>query len=235
MDNVYSTRERVSASRVDVNGVLKLTEAVNMLQDCSSFWLDSEPLLLEFMEANHLGLMITSRQIDILRLPAYGERVTVQTGVFDIKGLIGYRNTVILDEHSGPCVLTWSTGLLVHRQTYRIARFPQTAGMVIDKKTDMEYLDRKIICSPDEGISLPAMPVRRSDLDFYNHMNNAKYLEASLELLPPAFPFKRVRIEYKNAARPGDWLCPVLIDKGDKYYIILANKENRPWTITEFS
>ncbi|MDR2736088.1 MAG: hypothetical protein LBB49_00815 [Gracilibacteraceae bacterium] len=234
---MYSIQERIGASRTDPNGILKLSEAANMIQDCSLFWLESEPSFQDFMTANNLGLLITSRQIDIARLPMYKEKVTVQTRVYDIKSFVGYRNTIMTDENNEPCILTWSTGVLVRLNSNRVARFPQeeAAKIIIDQKADMPYLDRKITCCVDEGKSLPAIPVRRSDIDSYNHMNNAKYLEVSLELIPEDFPVKRVRIEYRSSAKPGDLLHPIIISKDEKQYIILTDANKSPYTITEFS
>ncbi|MCL1791397.1 MAG: thioesterase [Peptococcaceae bacterium] len=234
---MYSTQERIGASRTDPSGYLKLSEAANMIQDCSIFWLESEPSFQAFMTHNNLGLLITSRQIDVLRLPKYKENVIVQTRVYNTKSFVGYRNTGIYDADNKPCILTWSTGVLIRLDSNRVTRFPKEEAdkLTLDEKIDMPYLDRKIFCSVDEGLPLPAIPVRRNDIDFYNHMNNAKYLEVSLELIPIDFPINRVRIEYRNAAKLGDTLYPILIDQGEKQYIILADGAKSPYSIIEFT
>lgn len=60
--------------------------------------------LLKYFQENHLGMFLAFRQIDVLKLPKYGENITVSTGIYDCKGPYGYRNTVLYDENQTPCI-----------------------------------------------------------------------------------------------------------------------------------
>jgi acyl-ACP thioesterase len=122
--------------------------------------------------------------------------------------------------------------------TGKMARLPQSEidKVTIDDKIDMEYLDKKIIVPNMPGQRLDAVAVRRNDIDLYHHMNNVKYIEIALELLPENFVINRLRIEYKTPAKYGDLLYPKLIeDQSAKWYILLLNSQDNPFTVMEFS
>ena len=52
-------------------------------------------------------------------------------------------------------------------------------------------------------------------------MNNCCYIRIAQELIPSDFNIKRVRIEYKVAARQSEELTPLVYVEGNKYYIEL--------------
>lgn len=235
---MYILKDRVCASRTDTNGIMKLTGAMDIIQDCSLLWTESEPSLRGFLADNNLGMFVVSRQVDIVRLPICGERISVKTSVFSCKSFLGYRNTVLYGEDGRPCLLTWSVGAFVNMDTGKMARLPQSEidKVTIDDKIDMEYLDKKIIVPNMPGQRLDAVAVRRNDIDLYHHMNNVKYIEIALELLPENFVINRLRIEYKTPAKYGDLLYPKLIeDQSAKWYILLLNSQDNPFTVMEFS
>ena len=100
----------------------------------------------------------------------------------------------------------------------------------------MEYLSKKIALPPGAAEKLPPIKVKRGDIDFNRHMNNARYVQTALELLPLGFEITRFRIEYKTPAKYGDLLYPEIMSSGGNWYIILNNgEENRKtWALMEF-
>jgi acyl-ACP thioesterase len=235
---LYTTHERVGASRTDANGALKLNSALDMIQDCSLLWLESEPSFQDFLVKNNLGMFIVSRQADILKLPVYGERVTVQTSIFDCKGYFGYRNSAIYGEDGRPCLLTWSVGAFVDRETGNMCRLPQEEldRVKMADRLDMEYLNKKILLPAAPGKRLPPVAVKRGDIDLNRHMNNVKYVETALELLPEGLPVNRIRIEYKASAKIGDLLYPQYISAPDgKHFVLLTDRQDKPYAVMEFS
>ncbi|MPM76431.1 hypothetical protein SDC9_123429 [bioreactor metagenome] len=83
---------------------------------------------------------------------------------------------------------------------------------------------------------LDAIAVKRNDIDLYHHMNNVKYVEVALELLPMDFVTNRLRIEYKKPAKLGDQLYPQIIKAPPAHlYILLLDSQDNPYVIMEFS
>lgn len=234
---MYEIHDRIGASRTGADGAARLTAALDIIQDCSLFWMESEPPFRDFLARNKLCMLLVSRQADILRLPVYMEKVTVRTSVYDCRSFYGCRNTVMYGEDGAPCILTWSIGAFVETDTGRLARLPpeELKKVTMDKKVDMDYLDKKIV-PPEAPCYRPgAVPVRRGDIDLNRHMNNVRYLETALELLPDEAPIKRIRVEYKAPAKPGDLLYPGIIETAGKRYVLLSDRECKPYAVMEFS
>lgn len=235
---MYVLKNRVCASRTDANGKMKLAGAIEVIQDCSMLWMESEPSFQNYLAASNLGMFLASRQADIVRMPEYGEQITVKTSIFDCNRFFGYRNTVLYGGDGTPCLLTWCIGAFVNMDTGKMARLPQNElnKVTLDEKIDMEYLDRKIAVPELPGQRLAPFAVRRSDIDLNRHMNNAKYIEAALEFLPADFKIRRLRVEYKMPAKLGDQLYPKRIQApaGDWYILLLDSRDN-PFAVVEFS
>lgn len=234
---MYIHRERVCTSRTGIDGVMKLSGAIDVIQDCSVLWMESEPSFKDYLIRNNLGMVLVSRQADILRLPKYGESITLKTGIFSCTKFYGYRNTVLYGEDGAPGVLSWCVGSFIDRGTGRLVSVPQDEidKITIDEKVEMEYLDKKIAVPSLEGRVLEPVAVLRCDIDFNRHMNNARYIEKALEFLPLDFEVRRARVEYKKPARPGDLLYPRVIFDGGVYFVLLEDGGGKPFAVVEFS
>lgn len=235
---MYIMKDRVGASRTDTNGIMKLTGAMDIIQDCSLFWIESEPSFRDFLVSNNLGMFIASRQVDILRFPVYGEKITIETRVFACRSFLGYRNTVLYGEDGLPCLLTWGLGAIVNLSTGRMARMPQSEidKATIDDKVDMEYLDKRITLPDIPRQRMDAIAVKRSDMDLYHHMNNVKYVDIALDFLPENLMINRLRIEYKKPAKLGDLLYPQIIKAPlGPWDILLSDSKDTPYAVMEFS
>jgi acyl-CoA thioesterase FadM len=234
---LYRINQRVCASHTNGEGALKLVSALDMMQDCSQLWLESEPELERFFTENGIAQMLVFRQTDIRRMPVYGERIAVETRVYDCKNFLGCRNTVIYDEEDKPCVVSWSIGAFVNLASGRPEKLPAVvaAGLRFDPKFEMEYLGKKIVLPGEPGEKIPPLGVSRNDIDFNRHMNNARYVQIAVELLPEGFRTRRFRIEYKSPARYGDSLYPERSVRGGAVFLQLNNAEGRPCAVMEFN
>lgn len=233
---MYTIEERVNPSKTDGTGRLKLVSAIDMLQDCSQLWMESEPEFRNYFQENNINQLVASRQVDVIRIPSYGEKLRVQTSVYECQGFQGYRNTAIYDKENRPCYVSWTTGAFVSSANGRLTKIPpQVTGLLtIDPKIDMEYLDRKIVLPDGKTEDRTPIAVKRNDIDMNKHMNNAKYVQVAVELLPADFDVSRLRIEYKTPAVLGNLLYPKVITANSKIYVILSNENNNPYTIMEF-
>ena len=193
---MYVIEDRVTTSKTGENGKLKLVSAFQMMQDCSELWFTSEPEFEAYMRENNMPQLLASRQVDIIRVPEYGESLTIATSVYECFGYYGFRNTVITDEAGLPCYATWSTGVCVNHETGRLSKVDPSIVklMCIEPKYDMKYLDRKIVLPKKELKSAEPIFVMRDDIDYHRHMNNAQYIRMTCEFLPTDFEVKRVLV-----------------------------------------
>ena len=209
---MYSLNFKVTTSTCDSEGRLKLYSALQMMQDCSEMWIESEPGVKQYFAEQNMAQLLATRQVEIVRVPEYKEELTVTTSVYEMKPMFGFRNTFIYDAKGNPCYKTWSMGAFVDKSTGKLKRVNEEtiASMTLEPQLEMNYKDRRIILPKTEGEVLEPIKVLRADIDYNRHMNNANYVRVAMELLPEDFEVKGLRVEYRVAAKLGDLLVPTI-------------------------
>ena len=231
---MYTLNYKVTTSTCDSEGKLKLYSALQMMQDCSEMWIDSEPTARKFFGDNNMTQLLATRQVEIMRVPRFKEDLTVTTSIYEVMPMYGFRNTFIRDAQGQPCYRTWSMGAFVDLATGKLARLSEDAiaSLTLEPKQEMNYRGRRIILPKNEGTKLEPVRVLRADIDYNRHMNNANYVRIAMELLPEDFEVSDMRVEYRIAAKLGDLLTPTLypIDGG---YIVSLAIDDQPSAIIE--
>lgn len=220
---MFKIQETCTPTRVDEKKRLKLFSAFQMMADCDDLWIDSEPYAKKLFEEGGQAQLLASRQVDIVRVPELREKLTISTAIYECKPLFGFRNDIIRDEKGEPCYVSYSQGAFVDSTTGKLKALTQEMvdSLTYDEKYPMEYTDRRVRLPKVEPMQCEPVVVKRDDIDYNHHMNNCCYIRIAQELLPADFELKRVRIEYKVAARLGEVLTPLLyVDEGH-YYVEL--------------
>ena len=229
---MYSLTYKVTTSTCDSEGKLKLYSALQMMQDCSEMWIDSEPGVKQYFTEQNMAQLLATRQVEIVRVPEYKEELTVTTSVYGMKPMFGFRNTFIYDAQGKPCYKTWSMGAFVDKTAGKLKRVDDATiqSMTLEPQLEMNYKDRRIILPKgrsseshpslledgrvateldkvkDGGEVLEPIKVLRADIDYNKHLNNANYVRMAMELLPEDFVVSGLRVEYRVAAKLGDCL-----------------------------
>ena len=76
---MYSLNYKVTTSTCDSEGRLKLYSALQMMQDCSEMWIDTEPVVKQYFAEQNMAQLLAFRQVEIIRVPVYKEELTVTT------------------------------------------------------------------------------------------------------------------------------------------------------------
>ena len=233
---MYSLNYQVTTSTCDSEGRLKLYSALQMMQDCSEMWIDSEPGVKQYFKEQNMAQLLASRQVEIIRVPVFKEKLTVTTSVYGMKPMFGFRNTYIYDAEGKPCYRTWSMGAFVDKATGKLKRVDNDtiATMTLESQLEMNYKDRRIILPKENGFSCAPIPVMRADIDYNRHLNNANYIRMAMELLPEDFEIKGLRVEYRVAAKRGDILIPTIYRQEESIIVSLAINDEVS-AIIEFS
>ena len=231
---MYSLNYKVTTSACDSEGRLKLYSALQMMQDCSEMWIDSEPGVKQyFTEQNQL---LATRQVEIIRVPSYKEELKVTTSVYGMKPMFGFRNTFIYDAQGNPCYKTWSMGAFVDKVAGKLKRVDDATiqSMTLEPQLEMNYKDRRIILPKSDGKVLEPIRVLRADIDYNKHVNNANYVRMAMELLPEDYVVSGLRVEYRVAAKLGEILVPTIYKNDNVIIVFLAIGEDVS-AIIEFS
>lgn len=221
---MYSLKYKVTTSTCDSEGRLKLYSALQMMQDCSEMWIDSEPGVKQYFAEQNMAQLLATRQVEIIRVPEYKEELTVTSTVYDMKPMFGFRNTFIYDAQGNPCYKTWSMGAFVDKVAGKLKRVDQVTidSMNLEPQKEMNYRDRRIILPKQGGDILESVKVLRADIDYNKHMNNANYVRMAMELLPESMVVRGMRVEYRVAAKLGDILTPTMYQIDDGFIVSLS-------------
>ena len=221
---MYSLKYKVTTSTCDSEGRLKLYSALQMMQDCSEMWIDSEPGVKQYFADQNMAQLLATRQVEIIRVPEYKEELTVTSTVYDMKPMFGFRNTFIYDAQGNPCYKTWSMGAFVDKVAGKLKRVDQATidSMNLEPQKEMNYRDRRIILPKQGGDMLEPVKVLRADIDYNKHMNNANYVRMAMELLPESMVVRGMRVEYRVAAKLGDILTPTMYQIDDGFIVSLS-------------
>lgn len=232
---MFSINIKAYPSSCDEQGKMRLYRVMQAMQDCSELWLQSEPLFEQHFKNNGMAQLLAYRQLDIIRVPQYGEDLQVRTSIYEVNPMFGYRNTCIYDNNNRPCYVSWGMGAFVNRETGRLQKVPDDVLQSVKQEApvDMEYTERRIIVPQGNFIEIPDVAVMPHDIDYNHHVNNAEYLRIALDLIPKEFIIRRIRIEYKIPAKLGDRLKPAILHNGNDIFVVLS-LENRISTIFQF-
>ncbi|MBR3452864.1 MAG: hypothetical protein IKH25_08350 [Muribaculaceae bacterium] len=232
---MYTLDYLVTTSTCDSEGRLKLYSALQMMQDCSEMWIDSEPAARKFFNDNNMTQLLATRQVEVIRVPRFKERLTVTTSIYEVMPMYGFRNTFIRDAQGNPCYRTWSMGAFVDLATGKLARISDDAiaSLTLEPKQEMNYRGRRISLPKQDGTVMDPVRVMRADIDYNRHMNNANYVRIAMELLPEGFEVHDMRVEYRIAARLDDLLTPTVYSIEGGYIVSLA-VNGQPSAIIEF-
>ena len=236
---MFTLEARVGASQVDAAGLLQYGALLDLMQDCSGFQLDTEAGLNAYFRESNIGMYLASRQIELFRRPAYGERVQLFTSIYDCKRVYGYRNTWMLDADCKVCAASYCIGVFIQLATGRPVRVPDAVIKSVNfaEPYPMPYLPHKLSL-PDASApwqSGTPVPVLSYQIDRYHHMNNARYLDVAAAFLPEGFPCGRIRIAYRMPAKLGDMLYPRICQAAESCMISLTDADGKSYADVEFS
>lgn len=234
---MYSLKYKVTTSACDSDGRLKLYSALQMMQDCSEMWIDTEPGVKQFFTEQNMAQLLASRQVEVVRVPDFKEELTVTTSVYGMKPMFGFRNTFIYDAEGKPCYRTWSMGAFVDKSNGKLKRVDDAtmASMTLEPQLEMNYGDRRIAVPKEGGQSLLPIPVMKADIDYNRHVNNANYIRIAMEFLPEGFQVAGLRVEYRVAAKLGDTLLPTLYRLTEDTILVTLSIGNEVSAIAEFT
>lgn len=233
---MYTFESRIRYSEVDSEGKLTMAALINYFQDCSTFQSEDLDLGVSYLKESHLVWVLCSWQIVVERYPGLGERVTVGTQPYDLKGFLGFRNFAMLDEQGNYIAKANSLWSLLDTRTGKPTAVPE---IMIERYTraprlDMDYSSRKIAV-PAGGAEQEALTVKKHHLDTNHHVNNQQFLDMAMDFLPEGFCIRQVRAEYKKQAFLHDILIPVVTSDGDRIVVKLADENGAAYVIAEFS
>ena len=211
---MYSFSGRIRYSECDETGRLSLVSMMNYLQDCSTFQSMELGEGLSGLTERGMAWVLANWMIEVDRLPAFGESVTVSTWCYEMSRAHALRNFQIADESGEPIVRADSQWFVFDVARGHATRVPDDQRLYLSEEPRLQMAPLpKRLRTESEGKPAPAHVVTRHDLDTNHHVNNANYVrfatEALFELGVDA-PVGRLQVQYRSMAFAGDEIRPVV-------------------------
>ena len=192
------------------NGDMLLGSILKILENSGNKHSDAAGDAILEGSSNGKAWVLTDWYIELIAYPKYGDKILARTwsepvnhplictrdfemycnGELTVKGMTKW---ILLDLEKGrPCKITQE--IIDKYQPEDKQTFP---GSKLDRIVTPESFDKET-----------AISIRRSDIDFNDHVHNLTYLDYALEGLPQEIydkrDFKKLRISYKMAVKSGE-------------------------------
>ncbi|MBQ6359602.1 MAG: acyl-[Lachnospiraceae bacterium] len=224
---MYRRTDRVRFSEMGADGKMRLSSLMDALQDCSDAQSEALGIGYSWLKARNRGWILLHWHVVIDRYPENREEYTVETRPWKFEHFLGHRNFAVYDKDGTSIVKANSRWCFMDTERMRPVRpLPEESGPYgVDPRLDMEYLTEKRIPLPQDMRTLEKITVTKDLLDLNEHVNNVKYIAMADRLLPGSFKTKELKAEYRNAAKEGDVIIP-MIGEHDGWQTISLNDEN---------
>lgn len=232
---MYTFDSRIRYSEADSEGKLTMSSLINYFQDCSTFQSEDLGIGIDYLKEQKIVWVLSSWQIVVERYPRIGERVTIGTQPYDLKGFLGYRNFAMMAEDGSFLAKANSLWSLLGTETGKPVSIPENihAKYEIAPKLEMEYAPRKIAV-PEGGENLEPIVVKKHNLDTNHHVNNEQFVELASACLSEEIEIKEIRVEYKKQAFLHDVLVPYLVKADGKDIVALRDAAGAAYAVVEF-
>jgi len=185
----------------------KPSALLSMMQEAAGEQCAAWQMSWEEMAQKGLFWAITRQTVQITRLPRAYETITIETWPMPATRVAYPRATVALDAEGNELFRATALWILMDLNT-RAMVVPGKSGIDFPGCTVGGELPGPKSLTPKNLPVASERRVRFGQLDRNGHMNNTKYLEWAMDLMPGSFheahPLKAFTVCYLNESREGD-------------------------------
>lgn len=203
-----STQNFVSWHDVDFQGNLSLFSMFNFTQETA--WKHAEKLGFGFEKLANQNLAWVLFGMRIKRVghwPRWQEEFGIQTQPKGISGMFANRDYRMLNHRNELIAIGSSNWIVIELDSRR----PQRLDHVFDSLRfveNVENLVSRLRPKPEINHLLNTYQVKASDIDYYGHVNNAKYMSWLTDLYTTEqlakHPFEEIQVNFMHETRFGD-------------------------------
>ena len=209
MEPIYRQKFHIGPVAVDRFGRLKPSMLLLYAQEVAGHHSDQLSFTYDALASRGLFWAVIRNRVQITRLPMEWETITLETWPMPTTRTAYPRSTVAYDEQGNELFRSVSLWVLMDLNT-RAMILPGKSGVELEgtlRGTELasprSLIPRPMSCSRSRNVSF-------TDLDINGHMNNTRYLDWIMDLLPSSFhkehPLKDFTLCYMNEAREGQTL-----------------------------
>ena len=203
MDTIFTQPHKITAMDVDCFGRCKSAVLLYLAQEAATGHCDVLRLDWDTMAQKGLFWAVIRTHVQVERLPMLDEEIQIRTWPMPTTRTAFPRAVEILDKNSAPLVRVVSLWVLMDRES-RAMVLPGKSGVdVPGLLTGNEIAGPGSIAPTGQG-QHSSRQVVFSELDRNGHMNNTRYMDWVMDLLPAPFhkdhPIKEFTLCYLSEA-----------------------------------
>ncbi len=232
---MYECRDRVSYSRIDTEGKLKVYAVINAMQDCCLFHSEEVGRSCMALKEDAHAWLVNSWHIVFRRRPSMGEEFIIRTWPYKFRGVFGMRN-FLMESTEGETLAYADSGWFYFNQTTGKPIKPtpeEVEPFGLEDPYPMEYTSRKLTYPADVEYA-DTIKVCENYMDTNNHVNNGEYMRIAANYLPIGYQVDELMVEYRLAAKLGDEIDIYTKQEEDCFYVVMTDKEKSPYVISRF-
>lgn len=206
MEYQYAKKFFIGYSDVDKNDKCKLCKIVDLLQNTATMHSKSVGYGTKTMMELKQAWLMLGWKVKILKYPEADMDVEVRTWSRGIKGVEAKRGYEIYSEDGELLVIADSSWALFDLEAQKLIRAPEEMINAYGTLNKNPFSDEKSERLRDNDIieSEIEMIVGKRDIDTNNHMNNSKYMEYIVEVLPDNIEISEFECIYRKQVIYGE-------------------------------
>ena len=191
----YKKTFMIGSFDTDLNGKAKLTSICNYLQEIAGNHIDVIHQGIEDLKVNNLAWVLSRLKIQIFETPNWKDKISIETWSAGTDGMFGNREFKIYNTQGQVIIQALSSWLVFNTKTKRLVRPQKIAANLPINQEDriFEHTLTKLPKTFDPKY-IEDLHIHYSDLDFYQHVNNVKYIKWAIDsCLPEILAKKRIQ------------------------------------------
>lgn len=207
MKPIYRTQFTVHSTDCDPFNRIKPSALLSLLQEAAGAHCEGTAVDWYALAQRGMFFAITRQHVQINRLPVHRETITLETWPGPTSRVAFPRNTVVYDEKGNELVRAISLWVLMDVEN-RAMILPGKSGIELTGSVRGGELPVPSSLALKNLAATASRRVVYTELDVNGHMNNCRYMDWLMDLLPAAFhrdhPMQDFTISYLSEAREGE-------------------------------
>ena len=222
MEYQYAKKFFVGYSDVDSKNRCKLSKIVDLLQNTATLHSKSVGYGTKVMMELKQAWLMLGWHVRILKYPEADMDVEVRTWSRGIKGVEAKRGYEILNEDGEVLMIADSSWALFDLETQKLIRAPEEMVNAYGAVDYNPFEGEKIERLRDNQINEQEVKIKvgKRDIDTNHHMNNAKYMEYAMEVLPNEFEITEFENAYRKQVAYGEEICRIQNESEETCFLL---------------
>ena len=216
MEYQCSKRFYVGYSDVDSQDKCRLSRILDLCQNVATIHSDGLGYGTKGMMDRNLAWLVTSMKVRIIKYPIADREVECRTWSRGLKGVLAQRDYEILDTDGNILILADSQWALFDLKEQKLTRVTDEMQKAYDKleKDVFEGEEKKHLRDNDVVEIEKEFEIGKRDIDTNHHLNNARYFDYILEVLPEDYEVHEFECAYKKQIKYKE---KIKVSYGDNY------------------